>query len=102
MGPSSEKDLSSHILPTSATMVGVCMTVISLIKLFNTGKAVGHLVDKVLAVDSLVFLLSAVFSYLAIRSPKNDKRLESWADNAFMAGLVLMVLGAVALSFELI
>jgi hypothetical protein len=102
MSVSGKKDLSQHILPTSATMVGVCMTVISLIKLFDSGRLVGHLVDKVLAVDSLLFLLSAVFSYLAIRAQTNDRRLESWADNAFMVGLVLMVLGAVALSFELI
>jgi len=27
--------LSSHILPTAATMVGVCMTVISIVKLIQ-------------------------------------------------------------------
>jgi hypothetical protein len=33
------KDLSQHILPTSAQLVGVCMTVISLVRVLHIGQA---------------------------------------------------------------
>ena len=41
-------NLSAHILPTSATMVGVCMTVISIVKLIGPKMALGR-VDQLLA-----------------------------------------------------
>ncbi len=93
------RNLPSHIMPTSATMVGVCMTVISIIKVLHTG-SVGHVIDKILAADSVLFLGSTFLSYLSIRSVRRAAPLENWADNAFMLGLLLMVFGAIAFSFE--
>jgi len=95
------QSLSGHILPTSATMVGVCMTVISIVKLAHAGPA-GVVIDKILAFDSVLFLLSAVFSYLSLRFGSNTVRLENIADNAFMVGLVCMVIAAFVLSFGLL
>ncbi|MDD5240442.1 MAG: hypothetical protein PHG47_01840 [Sulfuricella sp.] len=94
------KPLSGHILPTSATMVGVCMTVISIVKLSHVGVA-GVLIDKILAFDSLLFLSSAIFSYLSLRVERNAVRMEGFADNFFMVGLVFMTAAAFVLSFEL-
>lgn len=94
------RNLPSHIMPTSATMVGVCMTVISIIKVLHTG-SVGHVIDKILAADSVLFLASTFLSYLSIRSANRAVPLENWADNTFMLGLLLMVFGALAFSFEL-
>lgn len=96
-----EKNLSRHILPTSATMAGVCMTVITLVKLFPSGRA-GTMIDKVLAFDSLLFLGSAIFSYLSMRAGPTAERLETRADLTFLAGLILLVAAAFLLSFELI
>lgn len=100
MMDSGGRNLSSHILPTSATMVGVCMTVISIVKLSHVGVA-GTVIDKLLAFDSLLFLLSAVFSYVSLRVGRNVTRLERFADNTFMMGLVFMSGAAFVLSFEL-
>jgi multisubunit Na+/H+ antiporter MnhG subunit len=63
-------NLSQHILPSSATMIGVCITALSIIKLARfAGVAfwLGHL----LALTSLVFLTSGVLSYAAMRSIGN-------------------------------
>lgn len=80
-------------------MVGVCMTVISIIKLLHIGPA-GTWIDKLLAIDSLTFLASAGFSYFSLRD-ETLERLESYADLAFMIGLMGMSICAFLLAFEL-
>jgi hypothetical protein len=97
---SEHNELSRHILPTSAQLVGVCMTVISLIKILHIGR-VGSLLDKLLAVDALLFTVSAVFSYISMRGGKSA-RLEKRADQFFMLGLVELGACAVLLAFEII
>lgn len=97
---SEHSDLSQHILPTSAQLVGVCMTVISLVKLLHIGQ-VGSLLDKLLAIDALMFTVSAALSYAAMRGIKSA-RLERYADQFFMLGLMELGACAVLLSFEII
>jgi hypothetical protein len=95
------KNLSSHILPTASTMVGVCMTVTSIIKLAHLG-GLGVVINRIIAIDSLLFLVSSMFSYLSIRSERLFQRLETWADIAFLMGLAVMVVAGFAFSFELL
>lgn len=86
-------NLSQHILPSSATMIGVCITALSIFKLARfSGLALwlGHL----LALNSLVFLTSGILSYAAMRSVRNI-RLEHYADVAFIMGLTLLSLSTV-------
>ena len=93
--------LSSHILPTSATMLGVCMTVIGIVKVVEVGKGSSH-IDEVLAINGILFMLSAAFSYLSIRSRRQGARLEAIADTLFMVGIGLMAVAGVAFAFELV
>lgn len=93
--------LSGHILPTAATMVGVCMTVLSIVKLTHLSRDLDSWIDELLALDSLVFLASAMLSYGAIRSAARGLRLEELADKTFMAGLLLMGVVVCLLSFAL-
>jgi hypothetical protein len=93
-------DLSQHILPTSAQLVGVCITVISLLKVLHIGK-VESLLDKFLAIDALIFTASAVLSYISMREAKSAY-LEKYADQLFLIGLLELGCCAVMLSFELI
>lgn len=95
-------NLSGHILPTSATMVGVCMTVISIIKLTKVGHKMAGMTDQVLAFDSLLFLVSAISSYLSIRSVRRTDLLERVADLVFLLGLLLMTISAFLLVYEII
>ena len=94
-------DLSQHILPNSATMVGVCMMVITIVKSMHPGLA-NYLIDKALAIDSLLFMISALLSFSSIRLEQSALRLERWAEIIFLLGLVSMTLITVIFSFEII
>ncbi|MFN3398138.1 MAG: hypothetical protein ACK4ZS_06345 [Sulfurimicrobium sp.] len=76
------------------------MTVISIIKLLHLGRA-GTWIDKLLAIDSLIFLASAMFSYISLRK-ESMPLFESYADTSFMLGLIGMTSCAFLLAFELI
>jgi len=97
---SEHNDLSQHILTTSAQLVGVCITVISLVKVLHIGQ-VGSLLDKFMAIDALLFTVSAVLSYASMRGAKSAS-LEKYADQIFMLGLLELGVCAVLLSFEII
>lgn len=97
---SERKDLSQHILPNSAHLVGVCITVISLVKVMHIGH-VGSLLDKLLAFNTLFFIISAVRSYASMRGIKS-LLFEKYADLFFMLGLLQLGGCAILLSFEII
>ena len=97
---SSSNDLSHHILPNSATMVGVCIMVISIVKSMNPGLT-NYLIDKALAIDSLSFMVSALLSFSSIRLEQSTELLERWAEIIFLVGLVSMTLITVIFSFEI-
>jgi hypothetical protein len=94
-------DLSHHILPNSATMVGVCIMVISIVKTSPPG-LVNYLIDKALAIDSILFMISALLSFSSIRLERCTARLERWAEIIFLLGLVSMALITVVFSFEIV
>jgi len=92
--------LSAHILPTSATMIGVCMTVLSIGRV-GAGASWHMLIDKALAVDALIFLASAFLSFAAMRARVAGRRYERWADVVFLVGLGLLVVVALCLAFTI-
>ena len=92
--------LSEHILPTAATMVGACMTVLSIGRLSNSGR-LGVFIDKMLAFDSVTFLVSAALSFVAIRIVTNTDHLETWAEKLFLLGLSLCAVVAVVIAFAI-
>jgi hypothetical protein len=92
--------ISAHILPTSATMVGVCMTVLSIGRISHAGR-LGAFVDKLLAVDAVLFLLSAVLSFVAIRVAHQAARIEDWAEEVFLLGLALGAIAAVGIALAI-
>ena len=97
---SDQNDLSQHILPTSAQLVGVCLTVISLVKVLHLGQA-GSLLDRFLAIDALLFTISTALSYASMRGEKSANP-EKYADQFFMLGLLELGGCAVLLAFEII
>ena len=98
----SPNNLSGHILPTSGAMLGVCMTVISIVKLTQSNRGVAYWVDDFLALDALIFLTSSILSYLSIRS--NSKRIyfEDIADKVFMLALLCMGAAVILLTYEIV
>ncbi len=53
-----EEDISIHIFDTSATMVGVCLTVIGVFKLIFQLKSISTWADDLISVDAMLFLSS--------------------------------------------
>ena len=101
MNSGASNGLSTHILPTSATMVGVCMTVVSIVKLVHP-MGVGHLIDRMLALDSIAFLASAILSFISMRRAAGAVRLERWAETMFLLALGIVAVAAVLFSFEFV
>ncbi|HTQ37710.1 MAG TPA: hypothetical protein VMJ32_01710 [Pirellulales bacterium] len=87
-----EDDLCVHTFAVSAAMVGVCLTVIGLIRIVITLQKVNTLADDFLGIDAIIFLASCILSYWAIRNRKVRRRLraERFADGLFLVAMVLM------------
>jgi hypothetical protein len=92
--PQLEADISVHIFSVSAALVGVCLTVIGLVRIIFGSDISLTLVDDCLAADAVFFLLSCLLSYWALRtrSLRRMYRVERVADVIFLLGLFLMVL----------
>ncbi|MCO5131581.1 MAG: hypothetical protein M9932_13610 [Xanthobacteraceae bacterium] len=96
--------LASHILPMSGTMIGVCATLIGLVKLAEAKHGPSH-VDEYAAIVAVTFLASALTSYLSIRWSNRLRlsiRIERVADMIFLGGLVGITLVATLFAYEVI
>src|ERR1700760_1076824 len=96
--------VSGHILPSAATMIGVCITAIGLVKLVEGRIGPSH-VDEYCAIDALIFLTSAAASYVSLRfepETRNVAMFERIADISFMVGLVLLTVIALLFAYEII
>ena len=98
-----DDDISIHIFSSSATMVGVCLTVIGIFKAIMHFKAFDTFGDDLLAVDALLFLASCVISYFALRTRTTNRHrtIEKLADGIFLVALALMAsaCGLIAYAF---
>ena len=88
-----ERDICIHIFTVSSAMVGVCLTVIGLIRVVITLGRADTLADDFLAGDALLFLISCLLSYWALRSRGLHRmhRLEKIADVIFIVAMIGMV-----------
>lgn len=88
-----EKDICIHIFTVSSAMVGVCLTVIGLVRVVVTLGKADTFADDLLAGDALLFLLSCLFSYFALRSRglRRMHRIERAADAIFILAMLVMV-----------
>lgn len=91
---STERDIAIHIFTASAALVGVCLTVISIVGRITKGPLIHRMEDDLLAVDAMIFLASCLLSYgsLRVRSKRRIHRLETIADITFLVGLSGLVL----------
>ena len=89
-----EQDICIHIFTVSSAMVGVCLTVIGLIRVVITLGRADTLADDFLAGDALLFLVSCLLSYWALRSRSVHRmhRMERVADAIFIIAMIGMVI----------
>jgi hypothetical protein len=98
-----EQDICIHIFTVSSAMVGVCLTVIGLIRVVITLGTADTLADDLLAGDALLFLVSCLLSYWALRSRglRRMHRLEKIADGIFIVAMIGMVVVCALITYTI-
>jgi hypothetical protein len=87
-----EESVCAHIFTVSAAMVGVCLTVIGLVHIVIVTQKADTIADDLLAGDALLFLISCLSSYWALRTRNVVRmhRVERFADWVFILALGFM------------
>ena len=98
-----EEDVCIHIFTVSAAMVGVCLTVIGLVRIVTSVQRSDTLADDLLAADAVLFLSSCLSAYWALRTRNSRRmhRVERFADCVFILALSLMVFICGFVTYEL-
>ena len=96
-----ENNKAPHILNTSANLLGICFLVLTSLKVFNLSGTT--FIDECTAVATLLFMISSILSFLAIRSQtdKSDK-YENVADYIFLSGLSCLFITIMMVTFNFI
>ena len=95
------KKHSSHILNASSNLLGFCFVVLTSIKILNLAQST--VVDTFTAVSLLLFMVSTLFSFLALRSvSKRSAMYEHIADYVFLVGLLSLFVTTVLITLNLI
>jgi hypothetical protein len=96
-----KKEATSHILGASANLIGVCFVIITGLKVIGLSKAT--FLDDSAAISSILFLISGLCAYLSMRHNQSKVVLfRDLADYAFIAGISLLVITIMLLSFNFI
>ena len=88
-----EQDICIHIFTVSSAMIGVCLTVIGLIRVVITLGTADTVADDFLAADALLFLISCLLAYWALRwrGLRRMHHIEKIADGIFIVAMIGMV-----------
>ncbi len=99
--PAAEKDIAIHIFSTSATLLGVCLTVIGIIHVIVLQTKVQTLADDALAVASSLFLCACSLSYCVLRwrQARTARHFERLADAAFLCGIATLTVVSFAITY---
>jgi hypothetical protein len=98
-----EEDVCIHIFTVSSAMVGVCLTVVGLIRVVITLGKIDTIADNLLSGDALLFLLASLLSYYALRTRNLNRmrRVERIADGLFIVAMILMAVVCGIISFAM-
>jgi hypothetical protein len=95
------KGKASHILNTSATLLGICFIVLTSIHLNNSKETT--IIDQLIAVSIVMFMTSSILSFLSMRKTKNPNfRLEKIADIIFLIGLFSLFIITMLITLNII
>lgn len=99
-----EKRLTQHILPVAGTMLGICTTLIGLVKILESQTTTSR-VDEFGGLVGALFMFSAMASYAAVRTEARrtlSLRLERVADLFFLLGLAGLAALSLFFAYELL
>ena len=99
-----EVDICVLVFTASAAMVGVCLTVIGIFRLLTHVRELQTYGDELLAVDAVLFLISCLLSYWALRTRgrRRVRSLEIIADVVFLIALCLMAVICGLITYALV
>jgi hypothetical protein len=85
--------LYSQMFAVAGAMVGVCLTVIGVIRLIIEVKGYQTMADDLVAVDGILFLLACLSSYLMlkVRDHGHRRTFRVVTDIIFLVAIVLMM-----------
>jgi hypothetical protein len=91
-----DHDICVHIFTASAAMVGVCLTVIGIIRMVVSLRHTDMVGSDLLAVNAMAYLAACLMSYWALRTRSlgRNHRLERVADVLFLSALTLTAVNA--------
>ena len=95
--------ISVDVFSVSAAMVGVCLTVIQLIKMNGT-QAAHTIADELLAFNAILFLTTCLVAFLALKNKRHSqlkKRLENVSDACFLLAISIMVVATAFVTFSI-
>jgi hypothetical protein len=98
--PDEKIRVSMHVLPASATLLGLCFVVLSSIKVLGVQDKT--LIDELSGAATLFFLASSIFSYASMRTVKRAVFFERLADIIFIGGLSFLTLVSLIIIFGLV
>jgi len=98
-----DDDICVHIFTASAAMVGVCLTVIGIIRVVISLRKSNLAADDLLAANAMLYLTSCLLSYWALRtrSVSRNYRLERGADIIFLASLTLTAINCAYITWAI-
>lgn len=91
-----DKKVLEHIFTVSPTMIGVCLGLITLLKVTNNSLVT--YADEVLSFDALVFMCSIVASFISLKY-FNKYRTSFIADLSFLLGMFILVVSGIIIVF---
>lgn len=93
---------SQHILNTSSNLLGFCLVVLTSLKVSKYSEA--SLIDEFTGIACILLSLSSLFSFLSIRSKKENlvNRYEKIADYIFIVGLLFVFAITFLIAFSFI
>jgi hypothetical protein len=89
-----DEDICVHIFTSSSVMVGVCLTVVGILRAVIRMRSEDIAGDDLLSVNAMLYLLSALLSYWALRTRnrKRNHRIAYAADGVFIAGMIFTLI----------
>jgi hypothetical protein len=100
MAENERTKISTHILPASATLLGLCFVLLSTIKLM--GIADKTLIDELAGAATVFFLASSIFSYGSMRALGRAQSFERIADLIFIGGLFFLSIVSLVVVFGVV
>jgi hypothetical protein len=87
--------IHTHILSQSTAKVGMCLTLLGLLRVVESVNQVSHFADELLAVTAIGFLVSGFLSYFALKETQTNRKrwLGLISDRVFtgsICGLVII------------